>query len=185
MGTEVRVVRLETIDVEYEGAVGRVCLNRPERRNALSPTMVGEFQAALDLMEEDDAVRVVVIKGRGRTFCSGYDLKAYSKGEEPGPKRAQSDDLVLCEQTAKSYVRLWEMPKPTIAQIEGYCLAGGIMLGLQCDLVYASTDALIGQPQAATLGTSVEFGLWPLTIGPRQTKELLFTGDVVTGADGA
>jgi enoyl-CoA hydratase len=188
MKNEPRIVRFATIEVEYDGPVARVCLNRPDRRNAVSPTMVQEFQDALDLVEHDDAVRVVVVKGRGGTFCSGYDLKAHYSGEdgqEPEPKRAQSDDLVWCEQTAKGYVRLWDMNKPTIAQIEGYCLAGGVMLGLQCDLVYAATDALIGQPQARALGMSVEFGLWPLTVGLRQTKELLYTGDVVTGEEAA
>lgn len=188
MSDEVRVVSLETIEVEYDEGVGRICLNRPERRNAVSPTMVREFQQALDMVEHDDDVRVVVVKGRGGTFCSGYDMKAHFSGEdgnEPQPKRPQHEDLLWCERTARSYVRLWEMNKPTIAQIDGYCLAGGVMLGLQCDLIYVASDALIGQPQARALGMSVEFGLWPLTMGLRQTKEMLYTGDVVTGQEAA
>jgi enoyl-CoA hydratase len=182
-----RLVSLETIEIEYDGAIARVCLNRPTRRNAASPKMVDEFQEALDRLEDDDAVRVVVIKGRGNTFCSGYDVKAHYTSEtgEPEPKRTQPQDMVFNERSARNYMRLWEMHKATIAQVEGYCLGGGLMLAMQCDLVYAASDALIGQPQARSLGMSPEFGMWPLTIGVRQTKELLFTGDVVTGDEAA
>jgi enoyl-CoA hydratase len=182
-----RLVSLETVEIEYDGAIARVCLNRPERRNAVSPTLVEEFQQALDIVETDDAVRVVVVKGRGNTFCSGYDVKAHYTSEtgEPEPKRTQPEDVRWNQRTARNYMRLWEMHKATIAQVEGYCLAGGLMLAMQCDLVYVATDALIGQPQARALGMSPEFGMWPLTIGLRQTKELLFTGDVVTGEEAA
>lgn len=181
-------IELRTARVQLDGLIARVALNRPERRNAVSPQLVADFQEALDIVEADDASSVVIIKGLGPSFCSGYDMTAHVVGEdgsEPPPPRSQWQDYTWTSAQAHGYVRLWRMRKPTIAQVHGYCLAGGCMLALQCDLVYVAKDALIGQPQVRALGMNPDFALWPLTIGLRQTKELLFTGDLVSGEEAA
>jgi enoyl-CoA hydratase len=188
MGAVVRISELETAYVERDGNVGRIVLNRPERRNAINPQLVVDFQRALDVVEADDEISVVIVKGEGSAFCSGYDMTAHvvGDGDSPPPKRREQwEDYTWTARTARNYTRLWEMRKPTIAQVHGYCLAGGCMLALQCDLVYVAEDALIGQPQVRALGMNPDFALWPLTIGLRQSKELLYTGDVVSGTEAA
>jgi enoyl-CoA hydratase len=183
-----KIAEFETAFVERDGAVGRVVLNRPDRRNSISPQLVTDFQRALDVVEADDETAVVIVKGVGKAFCSGYDMTAHVVGDGQGTPplpRAQAEDFAWTAQTAANYTRLWQLRKPTIAQVHGYCLAGGCMLALQCDLVYVAEAALIGQPQVRALGMNPDFALWPLTIGLRRSKELLYTGDVVSGAEAA
>jgi len=178
----------DTLIVDLSAPVTTITLNRPERKNAVSPEMIDEFDRVLDELDARDDITVVVIKGAGSSFCSGYDIKAHFRGAgmgEPEAKRAQYEDLQWNKQTVARWARLWDMPKVTIAQVHGYCLAGGLMIALQCDLVYAADDAKIGQPMARKMAMTPDFSLWPLTIGLRQTKELLFTGDLVTGAEAA
>jgi enoyl-CoA hydratase len=178
----------ETLIVDLSAPVSTITLNRPERKNAVSPEMIDEFDRVLDELDARDDITVVVIKGAGSSFCSGYDIKAHFRGAgmgEPEAKRAQHEDLQWNKRTVARWARLWDMPKVTIAQVHGYCLAGGLMIALQCDLVYVADDAKIGQPMARKMAMTPDFSLWPLTVGLRQTKELLFTGDLVTGTEAA
>lgn len=178
----------ETLIVDLSAPVTTITLNRPERKNAVDPQMIDEFDRVFDELEKRDDITVVVIKGAGNSFCSGYDIKAHFRGDglgEAEQKRPQYQDLQWNKSTVERWTRLWNMPKVTIAQVHGYCLAGGLMIALQCDLVYVADDAKIGQPMARRMAMTPDFSLWPLTIGLRQTKELLFTGDLVTGAEAA
>jgi enoyl-CoA hydratase len=173
-----------TLLINEEGPVVTVTLNRPERRNAIDRVMLSEFDSLFDELESRPDISVVVLRGNGPAFCAGYDLKSHLAGEGadgPAEKRSQYEDLKFCRETADRWTRLWDMPKVTIAEVHGHCIAGGLMLALQCDLVYVAEDARIGSPAARTMALTYEFALWPLTIGLRQTKEMLFTGDLVTG----
>jgi enoyl-CoA hydratase len=178
----------EYLIVDLQAPVTTITLNRPDRKNAVNPEMIEEFDRVLDELDRRDDITVVVLKGAGTSFCSGYDMKAHFRGNGMGEaeaKRPQYQDLQWNRQTVERWSRLWQMPKVTIAQVHGYCLAGGLMLALQCDLVYVADDAKIGQPMARRMAMTPDFALWPLTIGFRQTKELLFTGDLVTGEEAA
>jgi enoyl-CoA hydratase len=186
--TNNRVDKLETIVADLSAPVATITLNRPERKNAVDPQMIEEFDFLFTTLKARDDITVVVIKGAGTSFCSGYDIKAHFRGAGMGeaePKRPQYEDLQWNRDTVARWSQLWDMPKVTIAQVQGYCLAGGLMIALQCDLVYVAEDAKIGQPMARKMAMTPDFSLWPLTIGVRQTKELLFTGDLVTGVEAA
>ncbi len=184
-----------TAELAYQDLIVDLCapvttitLNRPERKNAITPEMIEQFDRLFDELDSRDDITVVVLKGAGDAFCSGYDIKAHFRGVglgEAETKRPQYQDLQWNKATVERWSRLWTMPKVTIAQVHGYCLAGGLMLALQCDLVYVADDAKIGQPMARRMAMTPDFALWPLTIGLRQTKELLFTGDLVTGEEAA
>lgn len=178
----------ETLIVDLSAPVTTITLNRPGRKNAPDPQMLEEFDRVFDELDKRDDITVVVLKGAGDSFCSGYDMKAHFRGDGMGEaeqKRPQYQDLQWNKSTVERWTRLWNMPKVTIAQVHGYCLAGGLMIALQCDLVYVADDAKIGQPMARKMAMTPDFSLWPLTIGLRQTKELLFTGDLVTGTEAA
>jgi enoyl-CoA hydratase len=178
----------DTLLVSEDGPVVTVTLNRPERRNALSPEMIAEFGRLFDLLDARDDLTVVVLKGSGPSFCTGYDMKAHFRGKGMGEaeeKRPQYQDLQWNRRTVALWSRLWDMSKVTIAQVHGHCVAGGLMLAMQCDLVYVAEDARIGQPIARRMAMTPDFAVWPLTIGLRRTKELLYTGDLVTGVEAA
>ncbi|MFC1896021.1 enoyl-CoA hydratase-related protein [Thermodesulfobacteriota bacterium] len=184
----------ETLIYEKYGdgnRIGRITLNRPERLNALSDTLLDELMGALREAEDDPDVRVIVLKAAGRAFSAGYDLaEAYARGEG-----AEGEDEVLGLQETigplRTYLRrgvdaqlrFWSLSKPTIAQVHGYCLAGGSEWAMMADLVIAADDALFGHPATRSLGTPRNACLWPLLIGMRKSKELLYTGDSITGKE--
>jgi len=188
----VRIREFSTIYVEYDGPIARLVLNRPEKLNAYNVQMAYEVRQACDEIEEDEESRVLIVKGAGRAFCAGNDLT-------PGPTNAtrfvQADAAVPSPVTSEgtygtwvyfryvidSWRRFWTLRKPTIAQLHGYCLAGGIMIAMECDLVVATTECQIGQPELRAQGTAADMALWPFTMGFRRTKELLFTGYSLKG----
>lgn len=171
---------------EKRDRVGYLVLNRPEKRNAISAALKDAFDAALDQMLEDDQVRVIVVRGEGKSFCAGNDLSpSESIGTKPSKSRTSAQGLHWVLGEISTWRRLWECAKPTIAQVHGHCLAGGLMVAMECDIVIAAEDALFGQPEARIFGLAPDHGLWPLTAGIRHTKELLFTARAVTGLEAA
>ncbi len=154
------------------GAVRRLTLNRPEKLNALSGELIDRLSAALAEAAADDAVRVVVIRGAGRAFCAGYDLveDAQAEGYDVAAWRA-----ALSRDVARM-LELFDHPKPVVAQVHGYCLAGGCDLMMMCDVAIASEDALFGEPEIR-FGSGVVTMVMPWLLGARKAKELLFTGE--------
>ena len=132
-----------TVLVGREGAVARLTLNRPEKRNALSAELVSELKAALRDADADDGIRVVAITGAGKDFCSGADLSALRKiaGASVMENLADVDDL------AELFLLPRRMKKPVVACVRGRALAGGCGLATACDLVLASADAQFGYPE--------------------------------------
>ena len=125
------------VEVERKGAVLVMAINRPHRRNAVNRAVSLAMAEALDLLARDDELRVGIVTGRGGTFCSGMDLKAFVDGERP-------------ELEGRGFAGVCEAPpaKPLIAAVEGYALAGGFELALACDLIVAADDATFGLPEA-------------------------------------
>lgn len=168
----------ETILVENDAGVVRITLNKPDKRNAICNTMRRELVDAVEAASREPSAGCVVIKGAGKGFCSGYDI---SGGQMEGgealslPRRA----LDTAEMT-RLWTRIWDAPITVIAQVHGYCLAGGTDLALNCDLVFVSEDATIGFP-ALRMGGTPPTTMWIYNVGPQWAKRLLLTGDTFTG----
>ena len=170
-----------SIEVEQQGAVRRLWLNRPQARNAQSRTMLDELDAALSEALGDADTRVVVIGGRGGHFSAGHDLKEAQlhRADFTVEERWAYEELRYFDYC----MRLWDFPKPTIAQVQGACIAGGFMLANMCDLVVAADDALFGDPVTHTMGAvATEVLIHPWVMGLRQAKEMLYTGERLDAA---
>lgn len=165
----------ETLALENHGAVRRILLARPAQRNAQSQQMLDELAVALDEAQGDTQVNVVVIGGQGEHFSAGHDLKQ---------AQAERANFTVEERWAYEELRyfdyslkIWDFPKPTIAQVQGACVAGGFMIANMCDLVVAGESAYFSDPVGHTLGAAAtEVLIHPWVMGARKAKELLFTG---------
>lgn len=167
-------------DVRYEvdGPIARVIIDRPERRNSMSFTVMSGLREAMALARADDAVRVVVLTGEGdKAFCAGADLSGISDTSAA----ASHDGRGLL---AELFRDMWGLGKPIIARVRGYALAGGFGLAMACDFVIAADDAQFGTPE-------INVGLWPYMITvpllrsmpPKKVLELMATGRRVDAAE--
>jgi enoyl-CoA hydratase len=154
------------------GPVRRLTLNRPRALNALNGELVEALSGAMAEAAGDDAVSVLILRGAGRAFCAGYDLEE-DAGAGPMDSAKWFGDL---ERSAERMLELIDHPKPVIAQVHSYCLAGGTDLMLACDLCVCSDDASFGYPDIR-FGSGVVTMLLPWVVGARKAKELLFTGE--------
>ena len=154
------------------GPVRRLTLNRPASLNALSAELMDALELAFDAAAEDEDVRVVVLRGAGRAFCAGYDL---NQDAEDGTKDAAQWHQELDRDT-KRLLRILELPKPVIASVHSYCLAGGTDLMLACDLAVAADDAVFGYVDIR-FGSGVVSMFLPWVVGVRAAKELILTGE--------
>jgi enoyl-CoA hydratase len=171
----------ETLLLEQIGRVLRITINRPERRNALSRAVQNELFEAVEGASNDPTVHAVVIRGVGKSFCSGYDV---TPSGEAGHGAAAQVSLprraVETVNMARGWSRIWNAPIAVIAQIHGHCLAGGTDLALHCDLIVTAEDATIGFP-ALRMGGTPPTNMWLYHVGAEWSKRLLFTGDTFTG----
>jgi enoyl-CoA hydratase len=152
----------------------RLTLNRPDKLNALSAELVQGLAAAVDQAAADPEVRVIAVAGAGRAFCAGYDLEEEASGEIGGPVAWR--DLLASDVAVT--LKLLDCPKPVIAQLHGYALAGGLELAMACDLVVAAEGTKLGEPEIR-YGSAPVALLMPYLVGQKKTRELLFTGDLV------
>ncbi|HVH04802.1 MAG TPA: enoyl-CoA hydratase-related protein [Myxococcota bacterium] len=160
--------------------VRRLTLNRPAKRNALNNALRGELFAALERADRDEAVRVTVIRGAGTCFSSGYDLA--SNVYEGQPWHTAGGDGNWPRHVVEGWFKIWDLAKPVIAQVHGWCLAGGSELAAACDLVYAAEDAQFGYPPVRLMSPpDMQFHPW--LAGMRNAMELLLTGDSVPGTE--
>jgi enoyl-CoA hydratase len=166
--------------VEDLGPVRRLTMNRPKALNALNTELIEAISAALGEAEGDDGVSVLVLRGAGRAFCAGYDLNEDA-----------SDDLMdssawhrTLRHDTQRMLELLDHPKPVIASVHSYCLAGGTDLMLACDLAVAADDSLFGYVDIR-FGSGVVSMFLPWVVGVRKAKELLFTGEDRVPADEA
>lgn len=172
--------------------VARIVLARPERRNAQSIEMLYEFNAAFDRAAHDDGIKVIVVAGDGPHFSSGHDLNddsdlssfsrvtAWGGLGKPGAEGRQARE----QEYYLGFCRRWrDVPKPTIAQVHGKTIAGGLMLVTVCDLIVASEEATFSDPTVAFGVNGVEWFSHPWDFGLRKAKELLFTGGMLGAAE--
>lgn len=162
--------------IENIGAVRRISLNRPKARNAQSQQLLDEFDRAVGDAAQDDSVRVVIVAGVGDHFSAGHDLKEAqsSRANFTVEERWAYESLRYFDYC----MRLWDMPKPTIAQVQGACVAAGFMVANMCDLVVCSEDAFFSDPVGQTLAAAAtEVLVHPWVMGLRRAKEMLFTGE--------
>jgi enoyl-CoA hydratase len=183
---------------EVVGAVAKITLNRPEKRNALSNELLSDLRDALLEADDRQDVNAVLLTGAGKDFCAGYDLSAsYGKwhaeqdGEDAGNQVSYrptggnfDDDCWTMERFQGIPNLIYEMHKPVIAKIHGNCLAGGTDIALRCDIIIAAEDAKIGFPATRANG-SPPAHMWTYHVGPQWAKRLLLTGDVILGRDAA
>jgi enoyl-CoA hydratase len=162
------------------GSVRRLTMNRARALNALNGELVSALSAAIAEAGEDDAVSVVILRGAGRAFCAGYDLNEDARG---GVLDARHWHQELRSSTAKM-LEIVDCPKPVIASVHSYCLAGGTDLMLACDLAVAANDAFFGYVDVR-FGSGVVSMFLPWVVGVRKAKELLFTGEDRIPADEA
>ena len=137
-------VDLDTVLYSVDGPVARVVMNRPDKRNALDHQLLDDIDAAFDAAEADPEVRVVVLSGAGPSFCSGYDLSGSYYTSEPEGGWTVANGLDRLRGIEDRYRRIWDFPKPTVAQVQGHALAGGCYLQMLCDISVAAHDAVLG-----------------------------------------
>ena len=163
-----------TIKYETEGSLAWISLNRPDKLNAINKSMVRELNAALDLALGDEQVRVILVKGEGRSFSAGFDLELdpdsdlTAAQELEALKRELYDDFDLI-------MRFWDSPKPTIAAVHTYCLGGALEIALACDLTIAATGCRFGEPEVK-FGSGIVALLLPWVCGSKHAREILLTG---------
>jgi len=183
----------EHIIVEIERGRARITLNRPGKRNALSFALLTELAAALWDADDDKRVHSVILRGAGTAFCAGYDITPGTNAAGTDtPRRGGGlyqettidDDIWRLERTQRLRMALFDMHKPVIAQVHGFCIAGGTDIALLSDMVIAADDAIFGFPPARDLG-SLPNQMWLYNCGPQWAKRLLMTGDTITGKEAA
>jgi enoyl-CoA hydratase len=158
--------------------VRRITLNRPAKRNALSNALRGEIFAALEAGDRDPEVRVMILRGAGTCFSSGYDLA----GLGDLPFHTAGGQGQWARHVVEGCFRIWDLAKPVIAQVHGWCLAGGSELAFACDLVYVAEDAQIGYPAVRTMSPpDNQFHAW--IVGMRAAMEMMLTGDAISGTE--
>jgi enoyl-CoA hydratase len=178
-----------TIEVEPlddPSGVVRLTLNRPAQLNALSAELLDELFDAVERFDADPHGYVLLIRAAGRSFCAGYDLAARNT-VEPG----SVGDALVEQSVGRSrrimlgsvdrYLRLFNLRKPTIAQVHGHCISGGTELISMCDFVVCAESARFGHIAGRHMGTLRTLSMWPWTVGYRHAKELFMTGELIDG----
>ena len=168
---------------EADGRVATLTLNRPERLNAITTTLVEDLRAALAVAWGDDGVHAIRLRGAGRAFCAGYDIgwgaeaMEAAEGDRPWDPIA---DYSMMSGFVDAYMQLWRSPKPVIAQVHGFCVGGGTDFALCSDLIVCSEDCRIGYPPARVWGSPTTM-MWTYRLGLERSKRLLLTGDPLDG----
>ena len=162
----------DVIKIERRGTIAILTFNRPKVLNAFNNNLMELTIETVKILNEDDDVRIIVVQGAGRAFSPGFDLKASAE------RRMES--VQDWEQQMKLQfdfiMQFWHSPKPTIAAVHGYCIAGAFELALACDVTIAAENTRFGEPEVR-FGTGIVAMLLPWVTGPKQAKELLLTGE--------
>lgn len=174
-------------DLEYEVSdrVATITLNRPDKFNAITERMPGNLAKAVERASNDDSVHVIVLTGAGRGFCGGYDLKEFAEGNSPAIQEMPWDAMIdyrFMRRCTDSFMSLWRCSKPVVAKVNGDAVAGGSDIALCCDLIVMNESARIGYPPARVWGCPTT-AMWVYRLGAECAKRMLFTGDLVSGAE--
>ena len=171
----------DTVAYDVHGAVATLTLDRPDRLNAIVPELIRDLEAALDRAEADEAIRAIRLRGAGRAFCAGYDIGWGAEAmEAEGEVWDPMADQRMMSRFVRAYMRLWQSPKPVIAQVHGYCVGGGTDFALCSDLIVCADECRIGYPPARVWGSPTT-AMWVYRLGLERAKRLLLTGDPLDG----
>jgi enoyl-CoA hydratase len=176
----------DTVRYETRDRKAYLTLNRPDRLNAIDEELARALPRAVERANDDPGVHVIVLRGAGRAFCSGYDLKEYAE-ERVGTQDPVWDpikDYRMMKRNTDDYFSLWRSLKPTIAQVHGFAVAGGSDIALSCDLLVMADDARIGYMPTRVWGCPTT-AMWVYRIGAERAKRMLLTGDTIDGATAA
>ncbi|MGI8921400.1 MAG: crotonase/enoyl-CoA hydratase family protein [Solirubrobacteraceae bacterium] len=195
-----------TVTYEVTDRVARITLDRPDRGNGLTPTLINELATHVEQADLDPNVHVLLLAGNGKGFCGGYDLVASAEGMgdggfgDPAPSCSPLDgaviaanhdptqtwdpmvDYAMMSRNVRAFMSLFHCSKPVVCRVHGFCVAGGTDLALCSDLLVIAADAKIGYPPARVWGSPTT-SLWAHRLGAQRAKRLLFTGDCLSGAE--
>jgi len=183
----------QTITYETAGRIATICLNRPEKFNTIIHPMPNEVEHALARATADNEVRVIVLKGNGKSFCAGFDfaddLEHFDEwgipfGDDWDPGRDMMAVTNPFNGPIPKFMGIWRCPKPVIVKIHGWCVGGGSEIGLLGDIVLAADDAQIGTPYSRVWGCHLT-GMWIYRLGMAKAKQYALTGDPVSGKEAA
>lgn len=182
-------IRVED-DAETGAAVRHLVLCRPAEYNTITPELRDELAAALDAADRDHAVKVVLVRAEGRAFCAGFGLDWSTaapspEGRTPGRVWDSVADVQMIGTFGKAFAKLHEISKPTLAAVQGWCVAGGTDMILNADLIVAGESAVFGYPPARVWGVPEAPWVWVARLGLERAKRYLFTGDEIPGPDAA
>jgi enoyl-CoA hydratase len=185
------VTTFETLLYDTAGPIATITLNRPDRLNTIVPPMPEEFESAIHAATFDQAVKVIVLRGAGRSFCAGYDFAGgFHHWDEMLSTDGRWDPGKDFAWAASPYgptqrfMSMWRTPKPVIAQVHGWCVGGGSDLALCADLIIAAEDAQIGTPYSRIWGSYLS-GMWLYRLGLTKAKEHALTGKPLSGREAA
>ena len=174
-------MKLKFIEIEkISNQIRKVHLNRPEKRNALCNPLRQELFNCLEDLDNDPKVKVIIIAGKGSCFCSGYDL-TYNNAEDL-PFHTSKTDGFWPRHVTDGAFKIWDLSTPVIAEVHGYCLAGGTELAASCDLVYVADDAEIGYPVVRSMSPP-DNQFFPWLMGLRNAMEMMLTGESISGEE--
>ncbi|MEM1132035.1 MAG: crotonase/enoyl-CoA hydratase family protein [Pseudomonadota bacterium] len=178
-----------SIAYSTQGRIATILLNRPDRLNAISEEMPAEIAAAVAQAEADDDVHVIIVRGAGKGFCGGYDLKDFAEreGEISGSQAMPWDptlDFKMMWANTQNFMSLWRATKPTIACVHGAAAAGGSDIALCCDFLIMAEDARIGYPPSRVWGVPTP-SMWVYRLGPQMAKRMMMTGELIPGTEAA
>ena len=185
-------MELTTLLYDVEGPIATITLNRPDRLNTIVPPMPEEFEQAVTAATRDGTVKVIVVRGAGRSFCAGYDFGGgFSHWDHYITTEGQWDpgkDFVFATAPqlapTQQFMSMWRSPKPVIVQVHGWCVGGGSDTALCGDIVIASEDARIGTPYSRMWGCYLS-GMWLYRLGLTKAKEYALTGKPLSGREAA
>jgi len=171
------------IEVSREGRVAWITFDRPQRLNAFNDTLLDELDRALEAERDSDS-RVLVLRGSGRAFSAGFDVSGDAEEIAPGFDAVELRDRQA--EHAERWLRIWDHPKPVIAAVHGYCMAGATQLCVFCDLTVVAEDAVIAASPALPLGGGFISPMWSYLVGPKRAKQMSFVvGERISGATAA
>ena len=181
----------ETLLYDTAGPIATITLNRPERLNTIVPPMPEEFESAIHAATFDQTVKVIVLRGAGRSFCAGYDFGGgFHHWDDALTTNGCWDpgkDFALAASPygpTQRFMSMWRTPKPVIAQVHGWCVGGGSDMALCADLIIAAEDAQIGTPYSRIWGSYLS-GMWLYRLGLTKAKEHALTGKPLSGREAA
>lgn len=179
----------DSVRYETDGRVARITLHRPEKLNAIDPEMPGQLRDAVERANADEEVRVILLSGEGRAFCSGYDLEIFAEQPRPVPGSQEMpwdpmEDYRQMGHFRDCFMSLWESPAPVVCKVHGFAVAGGSDIALCSDQIVMGDHAKIGYPPARVWGCPTT-AMWVYRVGLEQAKRMLLTGDLVDGREAA